>query len=171
MNSVRLLSKIPKKYRALTAVEQRFLQCIVVAPHTYHPVRGFHGSPRHLKDPPKTAIPPNPNHHHSENPSLPSFNLWHQIREARPAVRYTVYAGLGLMATVESTFWFNVLKAKFFPSASEAEKEIAEEFLERIGVAVKGYRKVWMKNYGRYYGAHLWGVGYGGLDGLEDDVA
>lgn len=75
------------------------------------------------------------------------------------------------MVTVESTFWFNVLKAKFFPSASEVERQQAEDFLERIASAVKGYRAVWMRNYHRYYGAHLWGLGYGGLDGLDDENA
>jgi|TARA_R110002003_G_scaffold112_9_gene9610 hypothetical protein len=94
-----------------------------------------------------------------ENPSLPSFNLFHAIRDSRPAVKYTVYAGLGLMATVESTFWYNVLKAKFFPSKSEEEKEKAEQFLENIKGAVTGYRAAWMGNYRRYYEGYVWGVG------------
>jgi hypothetical protein len=132
----------------------------------YHPdgfkqARSIHQSSRLLESP---KAPPPP-----EDASLPSFNLWHQIRDARPAVRYTVCAGLGLMATVESTFWFNVIKAKFFPSAEADEQAKAEEFLGSIRDAVKGYRKVWMSNYGRYYGAHLWGLGYGGLDGLVED--
>ncbi len=74
------------------------------------------------------------------------------------------------MATVECTFWFNVLKAKFFPSASQEEKDKAEEFLEGIRGAMKGYRNVWLTNYHRYYGAHLWGLGYGGLDGLDPEL-
>lgn len=102
------------------------------------------------------------------NPSLPSFNLFHHLREARPAVRYTVYAGLGLMATVESTFWFHVLRAKFFPRAVEADRQQDDELLTRLESAVAGYRAVWMRNYQRYYGAHVWGLGYGGLDNLED---
>lgn len=82
-------------------------------------------------------------------------------------MRYTVYAGLGLMATAESTFWYNVIKAKYFPSAREEDQEKDERFLEDFRAAVKGYRAVWMRNYGRYYSAYLWGLGYGGLDALE----
>lgn len=106
---------------------------------------------------------------HDETPSHASSNLFQQIREAKPAVRYTVYAGLSLMATVESTFWFKVLKAKFLPLASEEQRQKADQFLEDIKGAVKGYRKVWMSNYGRYYGAYAWGLSYGGLDGLKDE--
>ena len=85
-------------------------------------------------------------------------------------MRYTVYAGLGLMVTVESAFWLNVLRAKFFSSASEEEKEKADEFLGSVRGAISGYRKVWMGNYGRYYGAYVWGLGYGGLDGFSDEL-
>ena len=105
----------------------------------------------------------------NEDPSRASFSLLQQIREARPTIRYTVYAGLGLMATVETTFWFNVLRARFFPRASGEEKSDDEELLHRLRGAMKGYRHVWMRNYGRYYGAYLWGLGYGGLDGLWSD--
>lgn len=108
---------------------------------------------------------------HVQNPSLPSFNLFHQLRDARPLVRYTVYVGLGLMATVETTFWFHVLRAKFFPRTSKDHHQQDEELLNRMRIAVKGYRHVWMMNYRRYYGAHMWGLGYGSLDGLEDHVA
>ncbi|KAI4921048.1 hypothetical protein J4E85_009163 [Alternaria conjuncta] len=111
---------------------------------------------------PSTARP----NHQAENPSLPSLNLFKLVRDSKPAVRYTVYAGLGLMATVETTFWFHVLRAKFFPRASAEEQEKADALLERLGEAMKNYRHVWMRNYGRYYGAHVWGLGYGGLDGL-----
>ncbi|KAH6853063.1 hypothetical protein BKA58DRAFT_394792 [Alternaria rosae] len=103
----------------------------------------------------------------AENPSLPSFNLFKLVHEAKPAVRYTVYAGLGLMATVETTFWFHVLRAKSFPRASAEEQEKADALLQRLNEAMKNYRHVYMANYGRYYGAHVWGLGYGGLDGLE----
>ena len=116
---------------------------------------------------PKDHIPstPRPNHQ-AENPSLPSFNLFKLVRDAKPAVRYTVYAGLGLMATVETTFWFHVLRAKFFPRVSAEEQAKADALLERLNEAIKTYRHVWMANYGRYYGAHVWGLGYRGLDGL-----
>lgn len=63
------------------------------------------------------------------------------------------------MATVESTFWLSIIKAKFFPSTSEEEKEKAEQFLESVRGAVAGYKATWMGNYGRYYGGYVWGVG------------
>ncbi|EMD87125.1 hypothetical protein COCC4DRAFT_109611, partial [Bipolaris maydis ATCC 48331] len=93
------------------------------------------------------------------HPSLPSINLVHHLREARPAVRYTVYAGLGLMATVESTFWFHVLRAKFFPRATQADRQRDDELLDSFKSAIAGVRQAWMGNYQRYYGAHLWGLG------------
>ena len=71
------------------------------------------------------------------------------------------------MATAESTFWFNVIKAKYFPSVREKEKEKDEQFLRYLGAAVKGYKAVWVRNYGRYYGSYTWGLDYGGLDELE----
>lgn len=89
---------------------------------------------------------------------FPSLNLFVLLREAKPAVRYTVYAGLGLMATAESTFWFNVIRAKYFPSKG-VEKERNDELLKSVGEAVQGYRKAYLGNYRRYYGGYLWGVG------------
>jgi len=125
----------------------------------------------HISAPsPKNHIPSTPRPTQQvENLSLPSFNLFKLVRDAKPAVRYTVYAGLGLMATVETTFWYHVLRAKFFPRASEEEQEKADALLERLSEAMKNYHHVWMANYCRYYGAHMWGLGYGGLDGLDDD--
>ena len=118
---------------------------------------------------PKDYIPSTPRPtQQAENPSLPSFNLFKLVRDAKPAVRYTVYAGLGLMATVETTFWFHVLRAKFFPRASEEEQKKADALLQRLSDAMKNYRYVWMSNYNRYNGAYVWGLGYGGLDGLEN---
>lgn len=72
------------------------------------------------------------------------------------------------MATIESTFWFKVLKARFYPSESIEGNRDADELLERLGQAVNGFRSAWMANYGRFWGADAWGVGYGGLDGLEE---
>jgi hypothetical protein len=137
-----------------------------VYPATQH-VRSNHQSKK-LSDESPTASKRQPKNTTSNvaDPSMPSFSLFQQIREARPAVRYTVYAGLGLMATVETTFWFNVLKAKFFPSTSVEEQQKAEQLLNDVRSAIKGYRGVWMGNYGRYYGVYLWGLGYGGLNGL-----
>ena len=94
-----------------------------------------------------------------------SLNLWVQIGEARPAVRYTVYAGVGLMVTAESTFWFHVIKAKFSLLKSAEENEEAHEFLHDLRAVVTSYKIVWMGNYGRYYSAYVWGADYGGLDG------
>lgn len=94
-----------------------------------------------------------------EDHSLPSFSLLKEVRNARPAVRYTIYAGLGLMVTVETTFWLNVLKAKFFPSGTEEEKNSAESVLANLREAFAGYKANWMVNYGRYYGGYIWGVG------------
>jgi hypothetical protein len=115
-------------------------------------------STRTSKSPSPTPSPPKPNPL-PENPSLPSFNLFQQVRDSRPAVRYTVYAGLGLMITVESTFWFNVIKAKFFPSQSVEEQAEAEAFMSNVQEAVTNSRAAWMGNYGRYYGGYMWGVG------------
>lgn len=108
--------------------------------------------------------------HKVESPQecTPSLNLWSQIRDARPAVRYTVYAGLGLMATAETTFWFNVIGAKYFPSKVAEEQEEAARLLDDLSAAIKGYRVVWMRNHDRYYSAYIWGADYGSLDGLND---
>ncbi|EUC40413.1 hypothetical protein COCMIDRAFT_73539, partial [Bipolaris oryzae ATCC 44560] len=95
----------------------------------------------------------------AQNPSLPSINLLHHLGEARPVVRYTVYAGLGLMATVESAFWFHVLRAKFFPRTTQAERQQDDELLDNFKNAITGFRQAWMGNYQRYYGAHVWGLG------------
>lgn len=98
---------------------------------------------------------------HKPNPPQenPSVNLWSQIREARPAARYTLYAGLGLMATAETVFWFKVVRAKYFPSKVAEEREEAARLLEDFTTAIEGYRAVWLRNYGRYYGTYVWGAG------------
>lgn len=83
-------------------------------------------------------------------------------------MRYTVYAGLGLMATAETTFWFNIVKAKYFPSKVASEQEEATQLLDDFKAAIKDYRAVWLRNYDRYYGAYIWGAGYDGLNGLCD---
>lgn len=63
------------------------------------------------------------------------------------------------MATAESTFWFNVIRAKYFPSNQVAEKEKNDELLESVRSAVQGYRNAYLGNYRRYYGGYVWGVG------------
>jgi hypothetical protein len=122
-----------------------------------------------------TRVAPSPKRHmssHKVNPqqehsTVSPFNLWAQIREARPAVRYTVYAGIVLMSVAESTFYFTIIKAKYFPSKSVQEKEKADRFLHDLAAVMKGYRAVWLKNYRAYYAAYIWGLGYGGLNELD----
>ena len=60
---------------------------------------------------------------------------------------------MGLMVTVESTFWFHVIKAKYFPPKSAEEKEETDQFLHDIRAVITGYKTVWMRNYGRSYSA------------------
>jgi hypothetical protein len=147
--SLQWLPSIPQPYGLLArrTVAVRFRS----TPVSTKPLR-FHFSTRPSQPPTAPpALPP--------NPTLPSINIFHEVRNARPAVRYTVYAGIGLVATVESTFWFNVIKAKFFPAKSEEEQLRAQEFMENLHEAVTGARAAWMGNYGRYYGGYVWGVG------------
>jgi hypothetical protein len=150
------------KYRYLDHVQR------IAKPHIIHH-RGLHQSLPTLKEIKTSASSSTTPGQHDADTSFPSFSLFQQIREARPAVRYTVYAGLGLMATVETTFWLHVLRAKFFPRASDEERSEDDELLLRLRDAMKSYSYVWMRNYGRYYGAYVWGVGYGGLGGLDDE--
>jgi hypothetical protein len=63
------------------------------------------------------------------------------------------------MATAESTFWFNVIKAKYFPSADDEENEKGERLLEIVVEAIQGYRARYLGNYWRYYGGYIWGAG------------
>jgi hypothetical protein len=63
------------------------------------------------------------------------------------------------MVTVESTFWLTVIRAKFFPAATQEEKEKAEKLLYRVRGAIVGVRAAWMGNYGRYFGGYVWGIG------------
>ncbi|KAF1946777.1 hypothetical protein EJ02DRAFT_319798, partial [Clathrospora elynae] len=86
-------------------------------------------------------------------------NLLHHICASHPLVRYTVYAGLALMVTAESTFWFHVLRARFFPRASAQGQQDDGDMLEHVISAVKGYREVYMVNHRRYYASFVWGVG------------
>jgi hypothetical protein len=102
---------------------------------------------------------------HTRNLSLPPFNLFEQLRKASLGTRCTVYAGLSLMAAVETIFWFHVLRAKFFTHASQAERDKADALLVRVDDAIRGYHHIWMMNYGRYYGAHVWGLESGETDG------
>jgi hypothetical protein len=142
------MSPTSSVFKALQRSQARAGSAIVGAPHLHH----------------SAASPTQP----SPKPVPQSQNLFSHLREARPAIRYTVYAGLGLMAAAESTFWFHVLRAKFFPRTTEAGRQRDDELLNRFKSATKGYRQVWMRNYQRYYAAHMWGLGYGSLDSLDD---
>jgi hypothetical protein len=152
--SLQLLPSISQPYGLLAprTVAVRFRS----TPISTKPLR-FHFSTQPSQPPP--APPASPPNALTSNPTLPSINIFREVRNARPAVRYTVYAGIGLMATVESTFWFNVIKANFFPAKSEEEQLRAQEFMENFYEAVAGARAAWMGNYGRYYGGYVWGVG------------
>lgn len=90
-----------------------------------------------------------------ENPSFGGGDLIKAIRELKRPARWVLYFGFGLLATAESTFWFNVIRAKFFAKEDDVK---SQEFLERVKEAVKGYRYVWLPNYRRYYEAHMWGI-------------
>ncbi|KAF1954615.1 hypothetical protein CC80DRAFT_506262 [Byssothecium circinans] len=86
----------------------------------------------------------------------PPFNILAQIRASKRSVRYTVYAGFFLLATAETTFWANVAYAKYF--AKGEKRGAADEFLGRVMEGVRGYRRVWLGNYWRFWGEGLWGL-------------
>jgi hypothetical protein len=169
--SRRMLFPASRAYQLLPSRSSRFTKpkssLYVPSAHRTSRSRTFHHSSALLKHPatPTSTTPPTSTklspqpQNHPPNPTLPAFNLFHALRDSRPAVRYTVYAGLALMATVESTFWLTVIKAKFFPASSEEEKERAEDVLNRLREAIGNARGAWMRNYGRYYGRYVWGVG------------
>jgi hypothetical protein len=90
------------------------------------------------------------------DPSQPSFNLFAQIRKLPRPARYTMYTGFALLAVGETTFWSNLIYAKWFAKGEQKEK--ADLLLERFGEAVRGYRARWMINYGNYWGAVMWGL-------------
>jgi hypothetical protein len=79
-----------------------------------------------------------------------------QIQSLNRPARYTIYAGFALAAAGESTFWFTVIRAKYF--ATEEEKERADAFIERCKEAVRGYRRVWLRNYWAYWAGGIWGL-------------
>jgi hypothetical protein len=136
--------------------------------HPLHPITTTH--PQHLppRRPSSTTTTTKPS---TPAQPAPAFALLAEIKRARPAIRYTLYAGFGLMVAAESTFWYNVLRARFFPPAVETDEHAAnDQFLADLRDAVKGYRAVYMSNYARYYGVYLWGLGYGGLDGLDREL-
>jgi hypothetical protein len=66
-----------------------------------------------------------------------------------------VLGSFAVIATAETTFWTNVIYAKYF--AKEGD-ERAGDFLERCREALRGYRQRYLFNYRRYYEANLWGL-------------
>lgn len=60
------------------------------------------------------------------------------------------------MVAGETTFWSNLIYAKWFGTAEQKDK--ADLLLERFGEAVRTYRVIWMINYGNYWGAGMWGL-------------
>jgi hypothetical protein len=100
----------------------------------------------------KLPTPTNP--HMREHPKGPT--LFTQITRLPQSARYPLYAGFALVAAGETAFWGNLVYAKWF--AKEEQRADAELLLERFREALKGYRARWMVNYGRYWGAALWGL-------------
>jgi len=140
--------------------------------------RCLHSSAILAKDSPTALGPSSPNshahahaHERAENgaSSLEISNFFQQLWEARPTIRCIVYAALGLMVTVESTFWFHVLRAKLFPRTEEEAQQRDDELVRRLSEAVANVRRVWMANYKGYYSAYVWGVGYRGLEWVHEE--
>lgn len=84
------------------------------------------------------------------------FNIWSQVRSSPRPIRYTIYTGFALAATAETTFWANVIYAKWF--AGEEDREKADALLEKLSEAVRGYRARYLVNYGAYWRRTLWGL-------------
>ncbi|KAK7186964.1 hypothetical protein PSPO01_07093 [Paraphaeosphaeria sporulosa] len=105
-----------------------------------------------------TPGPPNParNRNSTSPPSPSPFNIWAQIRSSPRPIRYTLYTASALAATAETTFWLNVIYARWF--AGEQDREKADELLERFTEAVRGYRVRYLANYASYYSNGVWGL-------------
>ncbi|KAF2258442.1 hypothetical protein CC78DRAFT_114635 [Lojkania enalia] len=88
------------------------------------------------------------------NPSTPSLNLFSLLRECSLPVRCTVYAGLSVLAAMETTFWINVIRYRYF----SPEKDKADEFFVEVRKRVQRYRELWIQSYGEYYSGTLWGL-------------
>ncbi|KAF2681026.1 hypothetical protein K458DRAFT_253518, partial [Lentithecium fluviatile CBS 122367] len=115
----------------------------------------------HARPTESSPKPPHPSANASTNPSLPNpshtpFNLFAQVKMLPRVTRYTIYTGFALMAAGETTFWCNLIYAKWFATGEQKEK--ADLFLERVGEAARGYRGVWMRNYWSFWGEGVWGL-------------
>jgi hypothetical protein len=84
------------------------------------------------------------------------FNTWAQVRSFPRSLRYTFYTGLALAATAETSFWANVIYAKWF--AGEEDRENANALLWRFSEAVRGYRVRYLVNYTSHYSDGVWGL-------------
>lgn len=85
-----------------------------------------------------------------------SSTIWSQISTTPRPIRYTVYTGLLLAASAETTFWANIVYAKYFARTNDRER--ADALLARVNQAIKGYRVRWLINYENYYNHNLWGL-------------
>lgn len=82
------------------------------------------------------------------------MNLFAMIKELKGPARWVIYAGLAILATAETTFWSQVICAKFFSK----DEQKAGELLGRVKEAVREYRRVWLPNYRKYYSDNIWGL-------------
>ncbi|KAH3949222.1 hypothetical protein HBH70_105510 [Parastagonospora nodorum] len=105
----------------------------------HHSIQAAKGSTPEMKA--SNSVPQSPSQSH-ENQTLPSFNLFQAIRDS-----------------LESTFWFHVIKAKFFPSSSAEEQQKNDQYLAHVSEAIAGYKSNWMRSYRKYYEGYVWGVG------------
>jgi hypothetical protein len=125
------------------------------ASHSLQRIFPLQSSRRISSSPPifQNKLPP-----HKPNPPdpSPSDSLFHIIRrDLKGTSRWIVYGSLAVIATAETTFWTNVIYAKYF--AKEGDEQ-ASALLERFQEAIRGYRQRYLFNYGRYYEANLWGL-------------
>ncbi|KAF2112101.1 hypothetical protein BDV96DRAFT_581121 [Lophiotrema nucula] len=79
--------------------------------------RAFTHSLNHLQEPPRPQ-------NKTDSPSSPTFNLFVLIKDAPRPYRYTVYAGVGLLACMETTFWVKVIQHKYFPTSENDSGEL-----------------------------------------------
>ena len=123
--------------------------------------RCLHSSAILAKDSSTALGPSSPNshahahaHERAENRALSSetFTLFLFStfgKRGLHTIHCIVYAGLGFMATVESTFWFHVLRAKLFPRTLQEAQQRHDELVRRLSEAVANIRRVCMANYKR----------------------
>jgi hypothetical protein len=101
------------------------------------------------KSKPKPA-PENPG-----NPSIPTGNLKDILKDLKGPTRWIVICSFLVLASAETTFWIQVIHAKFFADEDDAA---ASEFLERCKEALAGFRRAWLPNYQSYYASSIWGL-------------